>query len=264
MKTLRIIDWNISYTGKANEKLEFLNEIMGDGDCIVMLQEVTLDTYEIIREYFGQRLNMEYSLDYRPPGKFDTKSRKLGVAICSTPGMEIVSADVIKRSLFPDRTLKATVKYKDNYIKVMTLHSITGCQHKKAKSIQFFSFAEAVDEFHPDILGMDANEPKVDSLNFEDLVFFDNHDKGKGAKTFFNTIRKNGLVDAYRQTCELNKSKYENCLEVSHKINGKVARRYDYIFMKGYRFKETGCKYLYDEGIEAGGDHAIIVVDTEV
>jgi hypothetical protein len=260
MKALRIIDWNVSYMGNADDKMGFLDEIMGDEDCIVMLQEITPHMYEKICDYYGSRLNIEYSLKYRPAGKFDTKTRKLGVAICTTPNIPIVSVNVLKRCLFPDRTLAATVNYSGHEIKVMTLHSITGCSYKKAKSVQFYSFAEAIEEFQPDIVGIDANEPKVDSPDPKDMVFFDNNDKGEGAKTFFDTLQNNGLVDSYRYKLDFSKCEEENCLTVSHIINNKIPRRYDYIYIKHDKFKEFKTEYFYDKAIIAGSDHAIVVL----
>lgn len=41
-----------------------------------------------------------------------------------------------------------------------------------AKSYQFLSYAEAVDEMRPDIVGIDANEPKIDGYSAEEMTFF--------------------------------------------------------------------------------------------
>lgn len=50
-------------------------------------------------------------------------------------------------------------------MRVFGLHSITGCDHVMAKSYQFLSYAEAVDEMRPDIIGINANEPRVDGYS---------------------------------------------------------------------------------------------------
>lgn len=65
----------------------------------------------------------------------------------------------------------------------MGLHSITGCSYQSAKSIQYDMFTEFVDEYKPDIIGMDANEPNVDSCDIDKMTFYDRN--GTGAKIFF-------------------------------------------------------------------------------
>ena len=49
-------------------------------------------------------------------------------------------------------TLMADLEYNGKALRVMGLHSITGISHKRAKSMQFLSFAESIDEFKPDIV----------------------------------------------------------------------------------------------------------------
>ena len=44
-------------------------------------------------------------------------------------------------------------------------------------------FTEFVDEYKPDIIGMDANEPNVDSCDIDKMTFYDRN--GTGAKIFF-------------------------------------------------------------------------------
>jgi hypothetical protein len=54
----------------------------------------------------------------------------------------------------------------------LTIHSITGCDYGKAKSIQYEALMEFVDDFKPDIIGIDANEPKIDSYDVEKMEFY--------------------------------------------------------------------------------------------
>lgn len=104
------------------------------------MQEVTLKHYKELKEAM-RGYNIRYSLDYRKPGKFDSKQRQLGIAIITTKDLPIISAKCIDRCLLPDRTLLVKVQCGSKTIKVLGLHSITGCDHKKAKSMQFLSFA---------------------------------------------------------------------------------------------------------------------------
>ena len=86
--------------------------------------------------------------------------------------------------------------YGETY-RIISLHSITGVDYKKAKSTQYFSFAEAIDAMKPDIVTFDANEPKVDHYEVSQMEFFDNRDKGAGAAAFFNSLSSAGLFDAF-------------------------------------------------------------------
>ena len=78
---MRIINWNISWSNKTDNKAAYLRSIIDGKSFVVILQEVKMFAYEALKQSLGDIANIEYSLDYRIPGKFDTDSRKLGVAI---------------------------------------------------------------------------------------------------------------------------------------------------------------------------------------
>ena len=159
---MNILNWNISWAKDIMPKIEYLrNQILGES-FIVILQEVKPHAYNTIRECLSDIAQMEYSLLYRIPSRYDTDSRKLGVAILTSKDIAIERAEVLDRVLMPDRTLMVDVCYNNLCLRVLGLHSITGCQHGKAKEIQYFSFAEAIDTYKPDIVGIDANEPETD------------------------------------------------------------------------------------------------------
>ncbi len=254
---MKVIDWNISYMGIVDKKIEYLMRIINNESTIIILQEVTENTYKFLKDIF-KNYNIEYSLNYRVPSKYDTKSRKLGIVIMTSKDIKIINARVIDRCIFPERTLLVEVKFKNEKIKVLGLHSITGCDYKKAKSIQFYSFAEAIDTYKPDIVGIDANEPMIDNYDVDKMVFFDNKDKGKGAKMFFKTMYKNSLIDSLSYNYPKYKYKYGEPLEISHKINNKITKRYDFVFLNKSKFKDFCVKYDYDNSINAGSDHSLI------
>lgn len=257
---MKLINWNVSYAGSFEKKFEYLRKIIEDQDVIVIMQEITETAYLKLKEMFGD-YKIEYSLNYRKPSKFDTKSRRLGVAIMVSNSIEVVNATVLDRCLLPDRTMFVEI-LKDNMLyKVLGLHSITGCDHKKAKSIQFFSFAEAIEEYKPDIVAIDANEPKYDSNDIEKMVFFDNKDKGKGAKTFFTTLVENDLMDSLGKENLNNDLNQEEPLKVSHVINKRINKRYDFVFLNKDKFKDYKIKYNYEDALEAGSDHALIEIE---
>ena len=207
-------------------------------------------------ELFGNVVNSVYSLDYRAPGKFDTKSRELGVLLLTSKNISVDDGGVFERALFPDRTIWAKLLVNGKELKVTGFHSITGCDHKKAKSINFLSFAEAVDDFRPDIVTIDANEPSMDHYQIDKMQFFDKN--GNGAKVFFNELSEIGLKDLY--SIDFNPKDYVDGqpLAVSHMIKRKGPCRYDFIFGNTDRLDIEKVDYDYEGAVRATADHAMI------
>lgn len=259
---MKIINWNISWNNKTDNKVTYLRNLIENDSFIVILQEVKQHAYEFLKDSLNDIANIEYSLNYRVPGKYDTDSRKLGVAILISKDFRITNAQVIDRALMPDRTMLVDIKNHNFQLRVLGLHSITGCHHLKAKEIQYFSFAEAIDEYKPDIVGIDANEPEYDHYEISKMKFFDNYNKGNGCKTFFETMQTNGLADAFVKDYNIGKYEDGKYLTTSHIIKrGKKEVRYDFLFINENRFKGYHCKYDYENAVEAGSDHATVIVE---
>lgn len=261
---MRIINWNISWINKTDKKISYLRNLVEGKSFVIILQEVKNFAYEALKQNLGDIANIEYSLNYRPPGKFDTDSRKLGIAILLSKDLKINNVQSLDRALMPDRTIMIDVQYKGVPLRILGLHSITGCHHLKAKEIQFFSFAEAVDEYKPDIVGIDANEPQYDHYEIEKMKFFDNYNKGKGCKTFFETMQSNNLADSFVKDYDVKNYIEGEYLTTSHIIKGSHKKvRYDFLFVNIEKIPNYHCVYDYYNAIEAGSDHAAIILDVE-
>ena len=259
---MKIISWNISWSNAVDNKIAYLKKLVAEDSFVIILQEVKMYSYDAIKQAFAGVANIEYSLDYRVPGQYDTDSRKLGVAILVSNDIKIINARVLARALMPDRTLLVDIEYKNISLRVLGLHSITGCQHLKAKEIQFFSFAEAIDEYRPDIVGIDANEPQYDHYEINKMKFFDNYNKGNGCKTFFELMQVCGMVDAYVKDYNTEKYIEGEYLTTSHVIKrGNKRVRYDFLFINEQKFDGYHCEYDYHNAIEAGSDHAAVIID---
>ena len=256
---MRVISWNIGWGCKKEKIAPMLHKKMGYSDCVVCLQEVTPSVKNFLCTFLGNSYSYIYSLDSRYVGDFDTKSRKLGVLIILSNSFKFLYSHTLSRTPFPDRTLLVSFAYMGVEYRVMTLHSVTGCNYLKAKSVQFYSFAEAIKHHQPDIVAFDANEPREDHFDEEQRKYFDNKDKGAGAKTFFQTLVNSNLQDSY---ATLNKEQYKNGepLAISHIINGKERKRYDFIYTNR-KFEIVKSEYLYQEAIDASADHAMVVTD---
>ena len=259
---MKIAHWNVGYNAQMSQIYEQLKNNLGD-NFIAILLEMTPEKKEELLALFNNDIKYAYSLDYRKPGKFDGKNRKLGVLLLTSAEIVIEAAGVFERTLFPDRTLWANVNIDGQSLKIVGFHSITGCSHKTAKSTNFLSMAEAIDEYRPDILTMDANEPDVDHYDIRQMRFFEKN--GRGAGIFFEEILNEGLVDAYAEGYNTENYEEGNPLAVSHVINGTGSeKRYDFVMIKPTRIKQIGTEYRYRDAINATADHAIVIVECSI
>ncbi len=258
---MKVLNWNISWANDILSKIEYLKSQISSESFIAILQEVKPHAYNALKEHLSDIAQIEYSLSYRIPGKYDTDSRRLGVAILVSKDITIKNAKILDRALMPDRTLVVDVIFNDVSLRVLGLHSITGCQHLKAKEIQYFSFAEAIDTYKPDIVGIDANEPQIDHYDISQMKFFDNYQKGNGCKSFFEAMVQNDLVDAFVKDYDRGNFVEGKYLTTSHIIRrGSKKVRYDFLFINKAKVNDYSCKYEYDGAVCAGSDHAAIVV----
>ena len=260
------LDWNIKCFCNIKKIMELILSQTNGERSIIALQEVMPDNAAIIREELSKDFNIAYSIDYRPPGKFDTGSRKLGVMLLTSKDIGLSDPNVYERNIFPERTLCAVAEVDGRKLKIVTLHSITGCDHKMAKSVQFRTFAELVNTYNPDFVSFDANKPDIDHYNVSDMRFFSqkHNENGQAARAFFEELVNQGLRDVYAEPYDKSQYKAGQPLVVSHIISSsKKKRRYDFLFArKDIQVKKIS--YLYDEAVEATSDHALIIADFEI
>jgi len=258
---MRIIQWNISYAGLIEKKINFLKNYIKKDNCVFVLEEAVNSDFKQLEKIKG--FNLIYSLDLRKPGKYDSKNRKLGVVIGLSKNLEISKYKVIKRSLLPERTLFVSFKYKNKEVNILGFHSLTGVDYKKAKSAQFYAIAEFINKNNLDFMCFDANEPKKDTYKLSELEFFDQKgDKGKAASLILGEDKIHNLSDSFRIFIEKNKGKYlKNFpLETSFIVAGGAKKRYDYIFLSD-NWKVQNFNYLYKEAVLSGSDHALVIGD---
>ena len=258
-KTLQIINWNISYMNDWEKKMGFLFSKLNNDYCVI-LQEVGPYVAQCIREKYSEANTFVYSLDYRKPSKYDSGARRLGVMLIFSKSIEVLESGVIERNLFPDRTVWATIIHNEIKIKILGLHSITGCSYQSAKSVQYDTFTEFIDGYKPDIIGMDANEPDVDSYDIDKMIFYNRN--GAGAKTFFKTVKELNMQDAYVIANNITTCEEGKCLTVSHNVRRRGTVRYDFLFVSK-NISIIKCDYDYEGAVEAGSDHALIEADIQ-
>lgn len=258
---LRYINWNIKCYCNIDKICEYLSKIISKETCVVALQEVMQNRFDKLFDYFSSNFNLIYSITYRKPDdEFDTDNRRLGVVLMISKDMKILNEGVFARCLFPERTLYATINFGEEIFKIATFHSVTGVSFKMSKAVQFRNFAESIRDYGPDIISLDANEPKQDHYDINQMKFFDQGDGGKGAQVFFGQIQKNNMRDAFIDNYDISKYVDGQPLTVSHILPNQEKRRYDFVFINS-RLSIMSIEYRYEEACEATSDHAVIITD---
>lgn len=187
---LQLIQWNIKINSNVDKIIEYLNLKVKE-NAIINLQEVSMNNYQKICE--SLKIDSSYSLNFRKPGKYEGKNRYMGVMTLTNVG-EIVSSQLINSSIFLERTLYSAINIGGILISNLNFHSLTGVDYKKAKSSNFASIASFLSENNVDIISCDANEPKIDSFNDDEIECFDNRDKGKMANLPYHSPNKNQVI----------------------------------------------------------------------
>ena len=251
---IRVIQWNISVKSQISKVIEFIGKNITD-KCLVNLQEVTEDSFKQLEKSLTD--NAAFSLDYRIPGVYEGRNRKMGVATLLFGG-SIERASLLDRSVFPERTLITEVKMGERIVRNFAFHSLTGVDYKKAKSSNFASIATFLaSNGDIDFFSCDANEPKKDSIHDGQLEFYDNRDKGRNASLLFGKDKVHGLTDSYK---ECSKRTVRNLSDGFTYITGKVRRRYDHVYHNP-KWKVVFAESLYQESTEASSDHAMVICD---
>lgn len=269
--------------GEPIKKIEALQSVISKTTnfqpFIVCLQEVTENSYSHISK-IKEFNNHIFSLNIRKPGELEGQNRKLGCMIIISKELKFDNSFLINRSLFPERALVAEIVYSGKTFQAISFHSLTGVGYKKAKSANFATIADYLSSRRekPTILCCDLNEPKIDHIDINKNVYFNqNGDKGKYAELILNSKRAHNLRDSFRLWLEKNEPEYSRIkkeqestdeieyspLILSHKVRNTYSKRYDYI-MVSPEFEVQSINYDYNAGIEGGSDHAILIGDYEL
>ena len=255
---IRIIQWNISFKCNAEKIAAYISNNV-NGCTVVNLQEVLESTNSKLISIL-QPDDYAYSLDIREPGKHEGKNRKMGVATYVFGG-NIEESRLIERSIFPERTLYTKIIFSGAQIKTLQFHSLTGVDYKKAKSSNFASIADFMHSKPLDFFTCDANEPKNDALDNNDLEFFDNKDKGHNAGLLLGSGKVHALSDAFKTYIINNKIEVNsNPLATSHVISKKFHKRYDHVY-HSTSWQPNAVTYPYGASIEASSDHSAVIGD---
>lgn len=256
---LRVVQWNIKHNSDAMKIASKLNAVVR-GKTLIQLQEVTSSNFELIENQLSASDSV-FSLNYREPGPYEGKNRALGVATFLFGGM-IHDSFLLNRTLFPERTMLVDAVFDACKIRAINFHSLTGVGYKHGKASNFASIADYMAEGNVDIFSCDANEPMVDDIDVNKVVFFDNGDKGRCASLIFGKDKVHQMEDVWRAYQKAN-GDLSVQYPVSYIINSKVHKRYDFIYASS-KFHPMNVEYQLEESVKASSDHAMVIADLKL
>lgn len=256
--TVRVVQWNISMRSRSELIGDFLRkEIVDDVPTIICLQEVIQNSFDLL----VKRLEPDsaaYSLILRPPGEFEGKNRRMGVAIL-TFNMNILEWGLFDRTVFPERSVWCRCEVNGTTLKVASFHSLTGVAYKNAKVSNFATIADYLHDDHElDFLCFDANEPRVDSIAVSELQFWSgNGDGGRLAGLLMGSNKVHELEDSYRKHLSQVATDKVSELPVTHITRG-TGRRYDYIF-SAPQWDVQKIGHPLEASLKASSDHSAVI-----
>jgi endonuclease/exonuclease/phosphatase family metal-dependent hydrolase len=275
IRWVRVISWNVHYRRAAAAQCqgELLRALRPD---LILLQEINPSSAEILRQAAGADwLICAANLRARAPD--DRPVRSQGVAIAGhgqAPSRAWLPADVP----LPERILAAETTVEGISLTAVSYHAPPGRTWGIVKPRQAVAFARWLGtQRGPVLLGADANTPRIDAADFAATRTHwhtgDRHLHGEpGDDLLFGSAKIHSLDDALRrgladhpgQTATF-AGRPPGPLAITHRTGRRknspgTGRRYDSIWITCH-WTVQHIEHLYDEGIAAGSDHAIVIAD---
>jgi hypothetical protein len=272
---VRVVSWNLRFRGAAGARRqgELLRELRPD---LILLQEVNLRSAEILQQTAGADW-LICAADLRVRNADDRPVRNRGVAIAGR-GLPPRRAWLPKDVPLPERILLAEIAVDGLGLIAVSYHAPPGVSWGIAKARQAVAFAWWLSALQgPILLGADANTPLIDAVDFaatrthwhtgnrclkgepgDDLLF------GPGKIHPLDDGLRRWLADHPAEAAAL-AGRPSGPLAVTHRTGQRrdspgTGRRFDSIWVTGH-WTVQRIDHLYDEGVAAGSDHAVIVAD---
>ena len=282
---MRVASWNLmGRSGRAAASLGSLLRDRGGAD-LVLLQESSPRGMEQFIEAAG----LDWSLHIRDiapemlsergrSGHKGGRGRPRSVALAGR-GEPAPNPEVFPNVPLPEKVMAATVQLDGVDTTVVTYHAPTGVQHKLKKPAQAVQLARWLASVQgPVVLGGDFNTPKVDppdrggirthwhsgddklnGLPGDDLLV------GPEPVHGLRDVLRLHLADHSDELAMIRVERPDGPLMTSYRTGGSGKRRYRYdaIWVTS-QFTVGSVEYVYDEAIEAGTDHALVLAGLTV
>ena len=277
---MRVASWNLM--GRSGRAAACLGSLLRDrgGADLVLLQEASPRGMEKFIEAAG----LDWSLHIRDvapemlsergrSGKKGGRGRPRSVALAGR-GDPARCPEVFPDVPLPEKVMAASVDLDGVTTTVVTYHAPTGVQHKLKKPDQAVRLARWLASVEgPVILGGDFNTPKLDPPDQRDIRTHwhsgDTKLKGlPGDDLLVGPEPIHGLRDVLRlqladrpdELDMIRADRPDGPLTTSYCTDsaGKRKYRYDAIWVSSH-FTVESVEYVYDEAIEAGTDHGLVL-----
>lgn len=261
---IRYVSWNIHDKNHIMPLVEFLHRINGD---LIALQEVTVSAYRTLVEskLFAWST---FSLDLRPPQANEGQGRRLGCALLGQDPFSYRSSFLLEDVPLPERALIAEVETLTGPLTLCSFHTPPGATWRKKKPEALVALAKWLAHQQTRVIvGIDANAPRSDRPEIEQNEWF-----WKEEPLMLGAQPLHTLKDSLRvwltahpiEAAHLLAHSPQGPLAVSYD-RGRLKKvfipcRYDFIYITP-DFAVSGIRYLYEEAIQAGSDHALVVAD---
>jgi endonuclease/exonuclease/phosphatase family metal-dependent hydrolase len=253
---VRVVDWNIDGFTRIDAKLSLLRDLDWD---LLLLQEITVDSWEEFRQLGSAGV---WSHAHLPAL---ARLPRYHSAILVRGGLDLVDVGVVPEVPSPERTALARVVTDDGSFMAASLALPPGVAWGKAgkgrQADRIASWLAARRE--PVLVGIDANTPKADHPELAQCVWWNSNEP-----LLLGADRIHDLRDVYRELLQRDderraavlEARPEGPLAVSH-VRGRGDRRtdcrYDHL-LASPEFAVADVRYLWDEALTAGSDHALI------
>ena len=277
---MQVASWNLK--GRSGGAAASLGSLLRDrgGADLVLLQEASPRGMEKFIEAAG----LDWSLHIRDvapemlsergrSGKKGGRGRPRSVALAGR-GEPARNPEVFPDVPLPEKVMAATVQLDGVDTTVVTYHAPTGVQHKLKKPAQAAQLARWLASVQgPVVLGGDFNTPKVDPPDRGGIRthWHSGDDKLKGLPgddLLVGPEPIHGLRDVLRlyladrpdELDMIRADRTDGPLTTSYCTDraGKRKYRYDAIWVSSH-FTVGSVEYVYDEAIEAGTDHGLVL-----
>lgn len=289
MTPVRVASWNLNQrTGEAAARLGSLLAAKGGAD-LVLLQEASsgglryfcegaaMDWHVHIRSEFFDLLRVRG----RAGGLAEDGSKfpsGRGVAIAGR-AERLRGAVPFAEAPVPEKVMAGWLDVGGTRTTVVTYHAPAGVQWFEKKPAQAVRIAEWLTQLDgPVILAGDFNTPVADPPDFAGVrthwhTGSPQLNGAPGDDLLVGPAPIHGLADALRtyltthpaQLASIRAERPDGPLAVSYRTGPRDDQRfrYDAVWLSDH-FVVDAVEYLYDEAVEAGSDHALVLVDAHL
>ncbi|MGH8897947.1 MAG: endonuclease/exonuclease/phosphatase family protein [Egibacteraceae bacterium] len=283
------MSWNLDSrpTGQLDAKVELLRRVQPD---LLLLQELSRPVYRTLiphklaheRIHERSRLFSWGATDLSDPRGSD---RRLGCAVLGAPTTTLLAAQLLDDAPFGVEGPELLGFLRRTVAARMGIHggrALTACSFHARRAVNR-RVGHLAPAFHtgiakwlasqpsPILFGMDANAPVVDHPDFRRSSFHwpTPAEGGSGEDQLLGPDAGHGLGDVLRrhldrhpeELARIREERPGGPLAISHRPAHPV--RYDHIWATP-DLEVIDVRYLYDEAVVAGSDHALVLADFDV